>query len=155
MYDFAMKTAATALIALLATTLPDGLATAAGSFDRNKLKTACQADWPSDFDMQKYCLDKKNAAADILAAKKWPFPSDEIEQKCYIDWPQNPEMILYCLEGQATAMQQLKPANAPQGIPDNVLKAINDKCWPDWFPDLDMIVYCRNKQVAAWLSLNK
>lgn len=128
---------------------------AAGSFDRSELKSKCVTEWPDDFEMQKYCIDQQNAAADILVTKTWPFPDDAVEQPCYIEWPQDPEMILYCLESQSRAVEALKPSHAPKSIPADILEKIMSKCSTDWFPDLEMVLYCRDQQAKAWAAINQ
>jgi hypothetical protein len=77
----------------------------------SSIKPYCKKEWPTDYEMQKYCVDEqKKALAKLLEERPDDIPSkifDGIRKKCREDWPNDYKMRLYCEKKQIKAWRDL------------------------------------------------
>lgn len=127
---------------------------AKAEFDPALARTNCEAEWPGDFQMIRYCLDQQTTAAGKLAAIL-PTLDDTMQARyavCSAEWDADFTMRAYCLEQQIDARSRLPATLAP--APDDVAGGILDKCAADWGTDFAMLDYCAGQQIEAWQTLN-
>ena len=92
-------------------------ASATGPFDPNKAEQLsrqhCAAKWPSDFEMQDYCLKQQRQGMHDYALELSDAPKPLIGPlyNCAVKWTENGipdfEMIAYCGKQQVEAYQRL------------------------------------------------
>ncbi|MEX2643773.1 MAG: hypothetical protein WD270_09985 [Acetobacterales bacterium] len=84
---------------------------------RDEIKAHCAAEWPGDYAMQKYCLDRQRGAIrEVLEFERQnPEGSEErnIMQRCIGEWPAETgghdwPMVAYCIDRQVKAYQALQ-----------------------------------------------
>lgn len=83
----------------------------------------CEAEWGTNYRMQKYCRDKENAALTQLGRIKIP---GEILRDCEQKW-NYPSMLLYCVEQQMEAKAFLDGSSTDSDRPDKKPKT-EEKC---------------------------
>lgn len=76
------------------------------------IKEDCAREWPSDYSMQAYCVDKQISAVKTLQARVVPdMPPevfDKIRKKCKEEWPHDYAMQDYCETKQVNAWRSLQ-----------------------------------------------
>lgn len=79
---------------------------------RQKIKVKCGREWPDDFRMQAYCVERQTEALLNL-----PFEApagitksdhDKALSRCLTDWPDDYVMLKYCVEQQHEAIRKLR-----------------------------------------------
>lgn len=80
------------------------------------IKKQCAKDWPTDYRMQRYCIEKQIEAVNRLKPAwvdlKKGTPEYNILIRCYQQWPNSlggydHSMVLYCLNQQLKAYREL------------------------------------------------
>jgi hypothetical protein len=84
-----------------------------GGQELSRIKGKCLSDWPDDFKMQAYCVDKQVGAARRLATRARPpdipqIPYMQIVVKCRKEWPEDWSMMEYCTNQQYEAVRKLR-----------------------------------------------
>ncbi|MGB7292143.1 MAG: hypothetical protein WBD99_08225 [Thermodesulfobacteriota bacterium] len=93
----------------------DRLLVANTSTRMSGIKTRCAKKWPTDYEMQEYCINKQTEAASKLQKfiETYPEGSEEriIISRCAIKWQEGDtydyEMVEYCSNNQIQAFQKL------------------------------------------------
>ena len=84
-----------------------------GKTDVKKIiKEHCEKKWPTDFQMQAYCVKQQSEAVQNLAKGK---PSDisksrwnQIFSECWSKWTNDFQMMNYCTEQQIKGLRQIR-----------------------------------------------
>ncbi len=95
----------------------------AGDDAISKARTSCTNKWPTDFRMQKYCLDKQKTSIQELAELFDQYSQGTVERdiviRCRDKWAAEPgtedyKMVLYCTNQQMEAYQALDSGSTPK-----------------------------------------
>jgi len=84
------------------------------SMDKN-LRHYCAIEWPKDYEMQKYCIEKQSEAFSIYTSLYKKYSSDHIidniMKRCVKEWASlegtDWTMVVYCIKKQAKAYRDL------------------------------------------------
>jgi len=144
-----MKTLAIATIALIPTFCW------AATFPVDAAKQKCSTEWPSDFQMQAYCLKQQKTGFEQVDQQRGGLsaPLKASLQNCEAEWATDYQMQAYCLEKQVAAKRNLD--NSALNVPSDVAETIMGGCNSEWSGDFVMIEYCAKKQVQGWKQLNE
>ncbi len=117
------------------------------------IKTKCAEQWPTDFQMQTYCIEKQQKALQSLSAGASMENLSEshkasIQSKCAKEWPEDFQMRAHCEQQQVKGVEALarpRPSDIAEADYNTAL-AHCSKQWPD---DFKMRAYCIEKQTEA------
>jgi hypothetical protein len=78
------------------------------------IKTHCEGEWPSDYRMRQYCIEKQEDGLAELRARSFSDGLSAsvllgIRSKCKADWPTDYRMRNYCEAKQVEAYRKLNP----------------------------------------------
>jgi TIR domain len=80
------------------------------------IRSYCEQQWPSDYQMQSYCRkQQREALAKLQSLQVGDIPIDtfsEIRQSCAAQWPDDFTMRLYCERQQLEAYRELQRENS-------------------------------------------
>ena len=106
------------LVLAVAIVLMAGISARAEPKAAQGIRDHCAAEWPTDYSMQKYCIDTQRAAYNEVAVLYKSFDPEEknIANRCLLDWgyvsgfddPIDWSMVAYCTKEQLKAYRQLK-----------------------------------------------
>lgn len=86
-------------------------AVAATKTDR-QITAYCKKEWPHDYAMQEYCIDKQTISAVIVKTWFANFRNNQfvmgIMNYCLEEWPDDWAMTDYCISKQLEAAERLK-----------------------------------------------
>lgn len=144
-------------VCLIAVLTLGAASAAAEEYDAARVKAECSQEWAGQFDMIKYCIQKRQDGLKSYTQLK--IVADAVEPlqaamaHCETEWQQQWDMVSYCaekqIEGANTLVDLLKP------LPETVQSEIMTQCYPKWYPQFDMIAYCATKQAGAWRELSQ
>lgn len=130
---------------------------AAGDYSAGQVKAECAAKWGSQYDMVKYCIDKRQEGWSGFSTYKQRFGSHPIIgpslSHCEDKWGQQWDMVQFCTEKQFDGVETLN--TVLDSLPANIANEIGTNCAAKWNPQFDMVGYCAKKQSAAWRALNQ
>lgn len=123
----------------------------------SRILAKAREEWPDDFEMQKYTLDKQtNAYIELNRFYSGLEPSDFVNgvfSSALAEWPDDYDMQLHTVTKQLDAAVEFFQYEDSH-VPKDVLEQIRSKTFAEWPDDYDMQFHTLKKQVAAWLSLN-
>lgn len=132
-------------------------ATAAGAqdYNPNQVKAECSAKWGTQYDMVKFCIDKRQEGWLKFSAFKERFGNTPLIEPslshCAEKWGQQWDMVQFCTEKQFEGLETL--SNTLDTLPVETGKEIQSTCAAKWYPQFDMVAYCAEKQSTAWRAL--
>lgn len=121
----------------------------------DQVKAECSAKWGTQYDMVKYCMDKRQAGWVKFSAFKDEFGNTPLIKPsldhCADKWGQQWDMVQYCTEKQFEGLETL--SNTLETLPVEIGNEIQSTCAAKWYPQFDMVAYCAEKQSNAWRAL--
>lgn len=130
--------------------------TAALEYNANQVKAECSAEWGSQYDMVKYCIDKRKDGWAEYSIQRQAVqgigPLMAALDYCEDEWTQQWDMVSYCTTKQIEGAKEL--VKLMKTLPDKISSEIMGLCYTEWEPQYDMVTYCANKQATAWQALN-
>lgn len=143
-------------VALFALILSATAATA-GGYSPNQVKAECSAKWGSQYDMVKFCIDRRHEGwTGYTSIKEALGGNDNFAPSlmhCEGKWDHQWDMVLFCARKQMEGMGTL--VDILEALPKEIGQEIAGTCFPKWEPQFDMIAYCAEKQSNAWRALNQ
>jgi hypothetical protein len=121
-----------------------------------QIRAKAAADWPDDFEMQKYTIEKQVEAYLEMEAFRIKFNTDEFVSPILAfaskNWPGDYEMELHTFEKQLDAGITFFDLKAPD-VPTEVFENIKLNAFAEWPDDHEMKLLTLEKQLDAWRSL--
>lgn len=71
------------------------------------IRAHCKGEWPNDFKMQKFCIDRQEAGLQELSSRSMRGELSVIRTKCSEEWPDDFKMRNFCEEQQLKAYKEL------------------------------------------------
>lgn len=126
----------------------------AADFDATAVKSACDAEWPDDFQMVEFCLRQRTEGhAEFAGLRDAAAPGMQPAlAACADEWGQQWEMVAFCARQRLEAARTLPDHTA--GIPEEVAATITGKCRADWGDQWEMVAFCVEQQADSWRRLN-
>lgn len=125
------------------------------ALDADAIKTACSAEWGTEFEMVKFCMDER-ASAFQKYSKILESANDAIRPSlthCQNNWGEEWDMVLFCANEQATSMAGLPGTVA--GLPDEIGTQILQSCTVEWGVEFDMVSFCATERANGWRAINQ
>ncbi|MFW8636695.1 hypothetical protein [Cribrihabitans pelagius] len=143
--------------AILLALLLSATSAAAEDYSPDQVKAECSAKWGSQYDMVKFCINKRQegwtgytAIEKSLGGNANFAPS---LRHCERKWDQQWDMVLFCARKQMEGMGAL--VDILDTLPAEIGREVAGTCIPKWEPQFDMIAFCAEKQSSAWRALNQ
>lgn len=117
------------------------------------IKKKCAVQWPDDFQMQTYCIEKQQKGLQSLSGEASMERLSEshkasIQSKCAKEWPEDFQMRAYCEQQQVKGVEALaKPR--PSDIAEVDYNTAIAHCLKQWPDDNKVRAYCVEKQTEA------
>lgn len=127
--------------------------------DMTEVTANCVSEWPDDYSMQKYCLDRNQEGYETASAY-WSTSGEGTLniigpsfRFCEGKWGQQWEMVAYCMQSEVDGAKEA--STLLKQTPEAVGIEIYAKCKMKWDDQFSMIGYCIDRQVSAWLAMNE
>ncbi|MBQ4824391.1 hypothetical protein J4729_07485 [Leisingera sp. HS039] len=131
--------------------------TSAADYSQAQVKAECSTKWGSQYDMVKYCIDRRKegwtgytSVKETLGGNQNFAPS---LLHCEGKWEQQWDMVLFCARKQMEGMGTL--VDILETLPAEIGREVAGTCIPKWEPQFDMIAFCAEKQSSAWRAINQ
>ena len=122
----------------------------------SSIKQEAKKEWPGDYDMQKYEIDKQRDGYVDVANYSAPSLPKKILSKTIDnaknEWRGDYDMQVYEIDKQVAGFRAVKSYRA-SSIPTNVLNRIKSDAVREWPGDYDMQKYEIDKQVKGYRAL--
>ncbi len=130
-----------------------------GQISAENIQQRCENEWPGDFSMINYCLEKQRDAliewSDMheAAVNSQNEVGAKVILKCDEEWPDDDvSMKVYCVKQQIEAVKKMQfYMNVAKN--DATFASAAAKCFNDWPGDYRMQHYCMEKQYKAYQAL--
>lgn len=127
----------------------------AAEYAASLVKAECSAKWGTQYDMVKYCIDKRHEGWVKFSAFKEKFGNTPLIEPslghCAEKWGQQWDMVQYCTEKQFEGLETI--SSTLESLPVKIGEEIQSTCAAKWYPQFDMVAYCAEKQSNAWRAL--
>lgn len=124
---------------------------------RDRVLSKARADWPTDFEMQKYTIEKQVEAYAELKGLRDRLGENEFAAPIFVfaenGWPDDFEMELHTFKSQLEAGTKFF-GYENNDIPADVLEQLKIQAYEEWPDDHEMKLHTLENQVAAWIDIN-